>query len=178
MALQSTAVGDSHESGFRMAGLDRWLIVLTFAAALGSGLIAGTFFAFSTFVMKSLGRLPPAEGLAAMQSINVVVINPLFLGVFMGTAALCLLLPAVAWLRWDRPAATWLLVGSGLYLIGTFGVTAAFNVPMNDALAALAPGDPAAAGPWATYLSHWTAWNHVRGLAALAATAAFIQALR
>ena len=44
--------------------------LLTFIAALGSGLVAGIFFAFSNFVMKALARVPPAQGVAAMQSIN------------------------------------------------------------------------------------------------------------
>lgn len=72
-----------------MTIVDKINFFLTVAAALGSGLIAGVFFAFSNFVMKALSRVPSAEGLAAMQSINVMVLNPLFLGVFMGTAALC-----------------------------------------------------------------------------------------
>ncbi len=59
-------------------------------AALGSALVGGVFFAFSSFVMKALGRVPSSEGIAAMQSINVVVINPSFMGAFMGTALLSL----------------------------------------------------------------------------------------
>ncbi|WP_010496926.1 hypothetical protein [Paenibacillus elgii] len=54
------------------------LFGLTYASALGSGLIAGLFFAFSTFVMSALARLPAEQGIAAMQSINVTVLNPLF----------------------------------------------------------------------------------------------------
>ena len=65
--------------------MERLLYIATFAAALGAGLVAGIFFAFSTFVMGALGRLPQAAGISAMQSINVVVINPVFLSVFMGT---------------------------------------------------------------------------------------------
>jgi tRNA-Thr(GGU) m(6)t(6)A37 methyltransferase TsaA len=38
------------------------LFALTLAAGLGTGLAAGVFFAFSTFVMKGLGRLPEAQG--------------------------------------------------------------------------------------------------------------------
>lgn len=37
----------------------------------------------------ALGKLPPAPAVAAMQSINAVVINPWFLSVFMGMVALC-----------------------------------------------------------------------------------------
>lgn len=65
------------------------LFALRLVSALGSGLIAGVFFAFSTFVMTALARRPPAEGMAAMQAINVAVLNPLFLGVFVGTAVTC-----------------------------------------------------------------------------------------
>jgi uncharacterized membrane protein len=59
-------------------------------ALLGSAVIGGVFFAFSSFVMKALARIPSSEGIAAMQSINVVVINPTFLSVFMGTTVLSL----------------------------------------------------------------------------------------
>lgn len=48
------------------------------AALLGAALIGGVFFAFSSFIMKALARLPSAEGVAAMQSINAVVLNRSF----------------------------------------------------------------------------------------------------
>lgn len=51
--------------------------------------MAGVFFAFSTFVMKALGARPLAQGIAAMQSINVAVINRWFMAAFFGTALLC-----------------------------------------------------------------------------------------
>jgi uncharacterized membrane protein len=42
-------------------------------ALLGAAMIAGVFFfAFSSFVMPALARLPAAGGISAMQSINVV----------------------------------------------------------------------------------------------------------
>lgn len=154
------------------------LFALTLVAVLGCGLIAGVFFAFSSFVMRALGRLPPAEGMAAMQSINVVVLNPAFLGVFMGTAAACLAVAVLALLRWSQPGSAWLLTGGLLYLVGTFLVTIAFNVPRNDALAAVAATAPEAGPLWAGYLVSWTAWNHVRTAAALAALASFLFALR
>jgi uncharacterized membrane protein len=50
-----------------------FFFVLTVVAALGCGLNAGVFFAFSSFVMAALRRLPPAQGIAAMQSINVEI---------------------------------------------------------------------------------------------------------
>ena len=146
-------------------------------SALGCGLIAGAFFAFSSFVMSALGRLPPAEGIAAMQSINIVVINPVFLGVFLGTAAVCLGVLISALVLWPAPGALYAVAGSALYLAGTFLVTMAFNVPRNNALAAVEPASPDGARVWAGYLITWTRWNHVRTVAALAAAAALTLAL-
>jgi uncharacterized membrane protein len=150
---------------------------LTLAAALGSGLIAGVFFAFSTFVMTALGRLSPAQGIAAMQSINVAVINPVFLGTLFGTGVVCVVLAAVALMGWQDPGAAWLLAGSLLYVVGDVVVTMAFNVPLNNALAAADPASADGAALWARYLKGWTAWNHVRTAAGLVATAAFFVAL-
>ena len=152
--------------------MDGLLFALTFLAALGSGLIGGLFFAFSAFVMSALGRLPPAGGISAMQSINVAVLNPLFFTAFFGTAALCILLAIAAFAGWSRPGAIYLLAGSLLYLVGTVLVTIVFNVPLNNQLAAVKADSAAAASVWTRYLSDWTAWNHVRTVASLAAAAA------
>ncbi len=143
-------------------------------AALGCGLIAGVFFAFSTFVMKALAQQPPAQGIATMQSINITVINPLFMGVFLGTMVVCVLSIVYSLSHWQQPDTIYLLVGSLLYLIGTFGVTIAFNVPLNDSLAKVAPHSSDGMKLWATYQVSWTFWNHVRTAAAIAAAAIFI----
>ncbi len=160
-----------------MSIIDPLLFALTLFAALGCGLVAGVFFAFSTFVMKALARLAPGEGIAAMQSINVVVLNPWFMTAMFGTAALCVLAVSCSLLRWHEPGAAWLLAGGVLYLAGTVLVTIVFNVPRNNALAAVARTDPNASSVWAGYVASWTAWNHVRTAAALAAAAAFSVAL-
>jgi uncharacterized membrane protein len=157
---------------------DGWLFFLALASALGCGLVAGAFFAFSTFVMKALARLPAGAGIAAMQSVNVVVINPMFLGVFLGTAAVSVAAMVGGLVRWERPGAAYLLAGGALYVVGTFLVTVLFNVPLNNSLAAVAPDDDDAARRWAGYVSRWTAWNHVRTAAALAAAGSFMIALR
>jgi|SRR5437867_3353652 len=151
------------------------IYLLTFVAALGSGLVAGIFFAFSNFVMKALARIP--HGIAAMQSINIVVLNGWFFAVFFGTAVCCLALAISSFVRWQKPGAGYLLVGSLLYLIGTILVTIACNVPLNDALAAVDPSSADAGRVWTNYLKNWTTWNHVRTIAALAAAASFILGL-
>ena len=156
---------------------DRLIFVLTFLAVLGSGLIAGLFFAFSVAVMKALGRIPQAEGMSAMQSINIVIINPIFLTVFLGTGVACIVLIIGSILRWHSGGAGYLLIGALLYLIGSIIVTMVCNVPMNNALAAASPTDPKSADLWSNYLSNWTLWNHVRTVASLAATAMLTMAL-
>ena len=153
------------------------IYLLTFVVALGSGLVGGIFFAFSNFVMKALARVPPAQGIAAMQSINVVVLNKWFFAVFFGSAVCCLALAITSFVLWQKPGAGYLLIGSLLYLVGTILVTILCNVPLNDALAAVDPSSANAERVWANYLKNWTAWNHVRTIAALAAAASFTVAL-
>ena len=145
------------------------LFVVTLVSALGCGLMAGVFFAFSTFVMRALARLPSTQGIVAMQSINVAAITPSFMVALFGTAAVCVLLTVFSLSMWQKPCAVYLLVGSLLYLVGTILVTIIFNVPRNDVLAAVDPATAEGARVWADYVASWTAWNHVRTAAALAA---------
>ena len=138
-------------------------------ALLGSALVGGVFFAFSSFVMKALARVPPSEGIAAMQSINVAVINPSFLGAFIGTAVLSMGIVGLALVSWSHPSAMFFLGAAIFYFVGTFLVTALGNVPLNDELAAVSSTDPAAVDLWEHYMSRWTMWNHVRTAAAMVA---------
>ncbi|UBF30323.1 DUF1772 domain-containing protein (plasmid) [Kovacikia minuta CCNUW1] len=151
--------------------------LLKLIAAIGCGLVAGVFFAFSTFVMPALARLQPKDGMTAMQSINITAINPLFMLALFGTAAICLFLAIISLLKWDQPGSIYLILGSVLYLGGTIGVTIAGNVPLNDALAVVKPGSPEGADLWMKYLTDWTFWNHIRTLAALVAAGLFTVAV-
>lgn len=157
--------------------MEKWLVFLIVFAALGSGLIAGVFFAFSSFVMQALGRLPAAEGLRAMQAINVAVINPVFFAAFFGTAIVSLVLLGIAVLQWNERGAAYLLCGALLYLVGSIGVTLLFNVPLNQALAATDARSADVGGIWLHYQTQWTRWNHVRAFAALISCALFIHPL-
>jgi uncharacterized membrane protein len=157
--------------------MSKLLLTLILLSALGCGLIGGVFFAFSTFVMRALAALPSPQGIAAMKSINTAVLNPMFLGVFLGTAVGCVILIVPALLNWQRPGSACMLVGSASYLLGTFLVTAVFNVPRNDALATLDPASAESARLWAEYVTSWTVWNHVRTIAAIAAAILLMIAL-
>ena len=151
------------------------LLILTFLGALGTGLIGGLFFAFSTFIMTALGRLSPPAGISAMQSINAVILNPWFLTAFFGTAAVCLIL-AVAAIVSANAAASYLLAASLLYIVGVIAVTMVRNVPLNNSLAAVDPASTEGVGVWNHYRKTWTRWNHVRTAASLAAAALFTMA--
>ncbi|QEU95085.1 DUF1772 domain-containing protein [Streptomyces kanamyceticus] len=157
--------------------IDGPYFVLAVLGALACGLAAGVFCAFSTFVMKGLAGLPPAQGIAAMNRINVTAVTPAFMAVFLGATGLCAVLAVVTFVLWPDEGTVELLLGCALYLVGSFGVTIAANIPRNDALAKVDPESAEGAEYWRTYVSEWTAWNHVRGVASLAASASFILAL-
>jgi uncharacterized membrane protein len=158
--------------------MDEFLVALTAVTALGSGLNAGVFFAFSSFVMKALARLQPAQGIAAMQSINLMAVTPAFMTALFGTATACVALGVWALVDWDASFGPWLLAGSAAYLLGTIGLTVAYHVPRNNALAALRPQGAEAAGRWTRYAAEWTRGNHLRAAASLAAAVSFTLALR
>lgn len=153
--------------------MDQLMPVVGTIALIGSALVGGVFFAFSSFIMKALAEGPAAQGIGAMQTINVVVINPSFLGAFFGTAALSLVAGGFAVVSWGRPSASFLLAGALFYLVGTILVTMLANVPLNDRLAAVSATDPDALHVWEGYLHRWTMWNHVRTAAAIVAALMF-----
>lgn len=156
---------------------DRLLCFLIALSALGCGLSGGVFFAFSNFVMSGLARLPAPQGVNAMNSINVTVVNPSFMLVLFGTGAWSVVVCALAIFRGPDARTPWLLVGSVLYLGGVVVVTIVCNVPRNSALATLTPGDSALTQAWTSYLRGWLLWNHVRTAAGLSAAASFLLAL-
>ncbi|CAL9425245.1 hypothetical protein SUDANB176_01941 [Streptomyces sp. enrichment culture] len=151
--------------------------VLTVLGVLGTGLVAGVFCGFSSFVMKGLAALPPARGVAAMQAVNAAAVRPAFMVLFLGSTVLCAVLTVVTSVRWPDEGAAGSLVGGALYLLGSFGLTAVANVPRNNALAGLAPDSAEAAAYWPVYVREWTRWNHVRALASAGAAVAYLSAL-
>lgn len=150
---------------------------LLWFAAIGCGLLAGLYFAFSAFIMTALGRLDQAAGITAMNAINVDIVRSLFMPFFLGTTLASAVLAVLACPRWQEPGAIAMICGGVLYVTGMFVVTIVFNVPLNDQLATANPGSSAAAPVWARYLTEWTFWNHVRTVSSFAATALFIAAI-
>jgi len=150
------------------------LFILTLLAALGSGIMAGLFFAFSTFIMQALAKRPAPVGISAMQSIDETILNPVFFTVFFGTALLSLVLAVLALIGWSDAGSAWRLVGALLYLIGSIGITMQFNVPLNNRLAKVAPDSAEGAAVWSDYLKAWMPWNHARTVGCIGATGSFI----
>ena len=153
--------------------MNSWIPYIGVSALLGSALIGGVFFAFSNFVMKSLARITSAEGIAAMQSINIAVINPGFLGVFIGTAVLSAIMLWLSLGSWTNPSSLFFIAGAVCYIIGTFLVTMFGNVPLNDQLAAVSSTAVESEELWSHYLNRWTLWNHVRTVGSVAAALFF-----
>lgn len=150
--------------------------VLTCVAALAGAAAGGVFYGFSTFVMRGLDRTAPVEAITAMRGINAEAqSNAPFLALFGGSALLAIAVGVLAVLQWGRPGSAYLLAGAVLGVIG-FVVTVAFNVPLNDHLAAV-PAQADAAHEWQAYLSAWTAWNHVRTVTGIAAAAVMLTGL-
>lgn len=158
--------------------MNNLLYYLTFASAMGSGLLAGIFFTFSAFIMTSLARLPAEHGISAMQSINTTILQSLFILVFMGTTSLSIILGIASSIKLGTAGAAYVLTSSLLIFVGVFLVTIVFNVPLNDTLASVNSGSSEGSRVWTEYLAGWMPWNHVRTIASIAALACFIIALR
>lgn len=136
------------------------ITVIIVAAITGAGLVTGLLFAFSNFVMKALADLTSDKGMFAMQRINEIIINPVFLVLFLGTPILCSVIAVNSGLKINEPGSMFLLVGALAYLIGPFGITVLFNVPLNNQLARAEVPD--ADDIWPMYQEKWQRWNHIR----------------
>jgi len=155
------------------------LDILTLATALGCGLSAGVFFAFSAFVMDGLARAEAPDGIAAMQWINRRAPTPAFLLAWLGTALVCVVVAvwtAVGGSGGERRTAL-AVAAALLYVAGTVVLTFARNIPLNDRLETLDPSAEATARYWRVYVRDWTRYNHVRTATGIAAAALLTVAL-
>lgn len=152
------------------------ITLLLWFCALGCGLMAGVYFAFSTFIMTALGRAGHA-GTVAMNSINAVILRSTFMPLFFGTTLGACALAVFGALQLTSLRGQLMVAGGLIYFGGMFSVTVLCNVPLNHALTAVV--DPSRVGTaiWNDYLRRWTRWNHVRTFSSLATSAAFMAAI-
>lgn len=149
--------------------------LLLWFSAIGCGLLAGTYFAFSTFIMTALGRIEPFHAISAMNSINSTILRSLFMPLFFGTTLASAVLAIIGLLRRSEPSGIAMLAGGLIYVVGMFVCTVFLNVPLNNALGSVT--NEAGASIWARYLREWTMWNHVRTISSAAACALYIWAI-
>ena len=105
-----------------------------------------------------------------MQSINEVIVTPAFLIVFLGTGVACALAFGLGWQHLNKDMLTYVTAGGAIYALGSIAVTIAFNVPLNNRLAAVDPESEEGANLWQIYLTKWTRWNNVRSIATIVST--------
>ncbi len=142
------------------------IFVLLQITILAYAFVGGVFLAFSDFIMRALAHTGGVGGVDAMQVINREVFRWVFMVLFIGLAPLSLLIAAYGGILVGHGPGTLLLAAGLIYVIGCFGVTVFFNVPMNEALAGMETAAEATQDYWtSTYLPRWTFWNTVRTVA-------------
>lgn len=128
--------------------------------------------------MRALSMTGGPGSLTAMQAIKRAVFRWVFMALFLGLAPVSLALIGAAALGFAGPAARPVAAAGGVYLLGCFGVTVVFNVPMNERLAAMDPASATSQIYWTgTYLPRWTWWNTVRTVACALSAALLLIAL-
>lgn len=147
-----------------------YVFVLLQLSILAYAVVCGVFLAFSDFIMRALARTGGIGGVDAMQVINREVFRWVFMALFLGMAAVSLLIAGYALLQLGGPAGSLIALAAVTYLVGCFAVTVFFNVPMNEALAGMDGSREDTRAYWTgTYLPRWTFWNTVRTVACTAA---------
>lgn len=151
--------------------------LLTLVAAVGAGLSAGVYLAFSTVVVPGLNTRTPREAIVAMNAINhAAPRNPLLLLVLLGTGLVCVVLLVLGVLQRDEPAGRWGILGAALYLLSVL-ILIGYHVPHNERLMRVGPTTVDADAVWARFCSPWMVWNHLRTLTASIGTVCLTIAL-
>lgn len=141
---------------------------VTAAAAIGSGVAGGVYFAFSTIVSPALRLRPASEAVTAMQRVNENAVRAPFMIVFFGGTLAACAAAATATISGAAPEAVPLrVIGAGLTL-ASVATTILFNVPRNNALARAKPSDPDAADVWRSFDAGWSPANTIRAALAIA----------
>lgn len=154
-----------------------FITALLIVSTLGTGVMAGVFFAFSGFVTQGIDRLPAEDAARAMRGINVTAVRaPLMLALF-GTGLVMLVVLGFAFTGALGDATWWAVTAAAVYLVGAIVVTGAANVPRNNRLAAATNEAGPLASAWNEFRPGWQAWNHVRTIACAAACVGFAIAL-
>jgi uncharacterized membrane protein len=152
---------------------------LILASTLALGVFAGFFYTYEVSVMGGFARLPDADFISAMQSVNAAIRNWAFAPGFFGAALLALLTALLHIREWRQPKALLILGSALIYTSGALILTMQINVPLNEWLAAQGPPalmpDPGAIR--VQYEHDWVFWNLVRSIVSCLAFAMMAVAL-
>lgn len=149
-----------------------WFFVVIQFSVLAMAFVGGVFLAFSDFIMRSLVQTGGAGGIDAMQVINRLVFRWVFMALFLGLIPVSIGIVGYGLVHLDGPARFLTVLAGMIYLAGCFGVTIAFNVPMNEALADMDLSESRTRDYWTqTYVVRWTFWNTVRTVACAVSSA-------
>lgn len=99
-----------------------------------TGLMAGIFFTWSNAVKPGIGKLNDIDYLSALQSMNRVILNSLFLIVFIGTIISVALVPVFHFHFYPKNIFWLLILIVIIYWVGVFSVTVFGNIPLNEIL--------------------------------------------
>ena len=158
--------------------MSSWFFFLTQLSIIAYALVGGVFLAFSDFIMRSLSLTSGVGGVEAMQAINREVFRWVFMTLFIGMAPLSLLIAVQGGVNMTGQTGILVVLAGLVYLIGCFGVTVFFNVPMNEALASMDLSAEETRAYWTeTYLPRWTFWNSVRTVASIVSAALLLYAV-
>ena len=146
--------------------------IVFFITVLLNALSTGFFFAWSVSVILGTKKVGHLTYLETMQSNNREILNPLFFIVFFGSL---IALGITTYLQFNNKTVIVLVLASTIiYLIGTFGVTAFGNVPLNNELEALTITNLKAIELKNFRIYYESAWNHYHGIRTISSMVSFI----
>lgn len=146
--------------------------IVFFITVLLNALSTGFFFAWSVSVILGTKKVGHLTYLETMQNINREILNPVFFIVFFGSL---IALGITTYFQFNNQTMFVLvLVSTIIYLIGTFGVTAFGNVPLNNELEALTITDLKTIELKNFRIYYESAWNHYHGIRTISSMVSFI----
>jgi uncharacterized membrane protein len=145
--------------------------ILYGACIILTGLLAGLFYGWKCSVMNGLALLPDKEYLMAFQSMNKAILNPVFFLSFMGSLIALAITTFVFYRGGNIQLLPYLIISLIIYGVGVFGITTAFNIPLNETVAAFnistATEEQIKAMRF-SFENPWNMWHLIRTLASIA----------
>ena len=145
--------------------------VVLIAATMTMGLMAGVFGIYGNAIMPGLRRTDDRTFVAAFQSIDRAIINPVFMVTFFGALAFTALAALLHVTGDQRPMLPWIGAALVLYLF-VFVITIGVNVPRNNEIKAAGDVDRMTdlRGVRERFdEARWVRWNHLRTFASTVA---------